>query len=266
MAKKQRKVEVDSDGTPIERKEYSVEHKKAWATVERLKRELKIQESIMAADVRSLDEAKAHEGKEIWFPNFVDSRGRIYYRGAYLQPQSQDTVKGLMTSSIKKPLGHRGLQWLAWHVATCYGYDKLNFDARVTWTLDRVSELMEMVQAPVKNELFSKADQKSLFLYAATEFTNALASGSPTEYETDIMIGMDATSSGLQFLSAIALDAEGGKKVNLITEPGQEAKADIYMTAVKTAMKNVESNIGGALRDWLVKHPITRNMAKRPVK
>ena len=197
---------------------------------------------------------------------FLDSRGRIYYHDAYLQPQSSDLVKGLLTMDNPKPLTLRGYLWLIWHIATVYGFDKADFNGRIEWTLEQLQngELDKVITDQDNSQLVKDADQPSLFIQAVSVFLKANDSGDPTNYVCSIEIGMDATSSGIQFLSAIALDAEGGKKVNLITNPDQKAKADIYKAGVDKAMVNILS-YNNILSKWLTLHPITRTMAKRPI-
>lgn len=231
-----------------------------------VKSEVKAIESQIAAEQNALDIAKSYRNYDLYFPVFLDSRGRVYYRGNYVQPQSSDGVKGLISIAGKKALGPKGYLWLLWHVATVYGFDKADFNGRVDWTVEQMSngEIYKVVEDTNNSPLLKDADNPSLFINAVQELVNAIDSGDPSNYECNIEIGMDATSSGIQFLSAIALDAEGGKKVNLITEPGQKAKADIYKAGVDKAMEQILS-YNNILSKWLTDYPITRNMAKRPI-
>jgi DNA-directed RNA polymerase len=212
------------------------------------------------------DVAKSYYGNDAYIPNFLDSRGRVYYRSAYLQPQSSDAIKGLIRINDAKPLTQRGYLWLIWHIATVYGFDKADFNGRIEWTLEQLQngELEKVITDPNNSQLIKDADQPSLFIQAVSVFFKAKDSGDPTNYVCNIEIGMDATSSGIQFLSAIALDAEGGKKVNLITNPDLKAKADIYKAGVDKAMVNILS-YNNILSKWLTLYPITRTMAKRPI-
>lgn len=231
-----------------------------------IKNEINALESKANAESNALSVAKDYKGLDVYFPMFLDSRGRVYYRGNYVQPQSSDGVKGLISLSKKKALGKKGYLWLLWHVATVYGFDKADFNGRIDWTVEHMSngEIYKVIEDTNNSTLLEKADNPSLFINAVQELVNAIDSGDPTNYECNIEIGMDATSSGIQFLSAIALDAEGGKKVNLITEPGQKAKADIYRAGVDKAMEQIKTK-NDIVSQWIIKYPISRDMAKRPI-
>ena len=47
----------------------------------------------------------------LYFPTFIDWRGRMYFR-SILNPQSNDAVKGCLEFAEGKPLGTEGLFWL----------------------------------------------------------------------------------------------------------------------------------------------------------
>lgn len=180
---------------------------------------------------------------EFFYRIALDFRGRVYYKGSHLNPQMGDDIKVMLTFSKKKPLGISGYRWLLWGVATAAGQDKGKFALREAWTLARLDEIRDLMVNPKESALFAevlKDGEPALFLQRANELANALALGDGIEdlyernlaiatYETDIAIAMDATCSGLQFLSGVSRDANGGKHVNLnATAPEQTVKADVY--------------------------------------
>src|SRR5690606_29926247 len=61
---------------------------------------------------------KYQHQEKLYFPTFVDWRGRMYFRST-LNPQSNDAVKSCLELAEGKPLGERGMFWLKVHIANC---------------------------------------------------------------------------------------------------------------------------------------------------
>lgn len=206
----------------------------------------------------------------LWFPAFIDSRGRYYYRGG-LNPQGGDIAKALLHFSERKRLGQAGLYWLKVHIANCFGYDKVRFNARAAWVDANLDVLLANLDRPEECQLLSTNTDAPLMAYAALwELRAAIESGSPEDYCTGIPVHMDATCSGLQHFCAMLRDPVGGQYVNLY-DSGEDTKADIYRKVAELARARV-------LRDAAdTAHPkrhlaavwaeldVPRALAKKPV-
>lgn len=231
------------------------------------KRELrKAQQSIGQA----LRVTRGAEGRKLWFPTFIDSRGRYYYRGL-LNPQGSEISKALLHFADKRPLGAEGLYWLKVHVANCFGFDKAHFTARAAWADERKDTLFAGLDAPEDSDVFRSNKDAPIGAFAAVwEWRQAERSGNPAAYCTGLPVHMDATCSGLQHFSALLRDPVGGRYVNLM-DTGDAQKADIYRKVAELAKAR-------ALRDaadegcksqhlaalW-VHWDIPRDVAKGPV-
>jgi DNA-directed RNA polymerase len=80
--------------------------------------------------MRALSLAEEHaQYSDIYFPARLDFRGRVYSAGTTLHPQGRDECRALLEFSEGKPLGERGVWWLAIHGANLYGYDKVSLEA-----------------------------------------------------------------------------------------------------------------------------------------
>ncbi|ANT45336.1 putative DNA-directed RNA-polymerase [Pectobacterium phage PP16] len=203
-------------------------------------------------------------GDTLYFPTYFDWRGRLYFHSS-INPQGTDFVKASLSFANKKPLGKRGLYWLKVHVATCYGFDKANFDRRATWTDDNMALIREAVENHVDSDFFRDADSHWCFYVAAKDMLGAIDSGTPETWETGVPVAMDATCSGLQHLSAVMRDPVGGMFTNLLPNNGVE-KEDIYAGVAAIAVANVQrdrDNIEQSV--YWGTHGIPRSMAKRPV-
>lgn len=205
------------------------------------------------------------KGDTLYFPTYFDWRGRLYFR-SNINPQGTDFVKASLSFANKKPLGERGLYWLKVHVATCYGFDKANFDRRVTWVDDNLELIRDAVQHHVDSDFFRGADSHWCFYVAAKGLLEALALPNPALYETGIPVAMDATCSGLQHLSAILRDPVGGMFTNLLPNNGVE-KEDIYAGVAAITVANIQKDKENIVQaQYWMHNGITRGMAKRPVK
>ena len=203
---------------------------------------------------------KYHDEEELYFVTYLDSRGRLYFRGA-VQPQGSDAVKGCLEFSHGHALGQDGLFWLKAHVASCAGFDKADFPLRVQWT----DENWERIQAWLEDPLASDPDEPSTaftFLAAALALQEALSLANPDEYVCHIPVAMDATCSGLQHFSALMRDPEGGRYTNLIDAEGDQ-KSDIYKRVGALAAETVKFPDANYAQFWASRE-ISRSMAKRP--
>ena len=216
--------------------------------------------------VTRLRELRAvQDEKAIYFPAFIDWRGRMYFRSS-LNPQNHDSVKGCLEFSEGKVLGERGLYWLKVHIANCSGYDKHSFDMRARWTDDNLTYLFNFMEDPL-NVQPPASDTSFTLLAALYDLRDALKLKDPTQHISRIPVAMDATCSGLQHFSAMFRDTVGGMQTNLIPT-GSNAKQDIYATVANLANKYIVPFCTDpvVLDYWTrLKFEIPRSMAKRPV-
>lgn len=213
--------------------------------------------------VRYQDEA------ELYFPTFIDWRGRLYFR-SNLNPQSSDAVKGCIEFAHGKRLGARGLFWLKAHVANCCGYDKHDAEIKVKWVDENIDYILNFVTNPLDVDA-PEADTAFTLLQAGLALKEALALDNPEDYVCHVPVAMDATCSGLQHLSALTRDPIGAYYTNLIDNKADQ-KSDIYKGVAEVADKSKLELCEGnseALTEMLKRFwkdfEITRSMAKKPV-
>ena len=206
---------------------------------------------------------KYQEEPRLYFPTFIDWRGRLYFR-SNLNPQSSDAVKGCLEFAEGKPLGVEGLKWLKAHVANCCGFDKHDLDTKVAWC----DENWEMINDFINNPLDVDApepDTAFTLLQAGLALQAALSMDNPETYVCHVPVAMDATCSGLQHLSALTRDPVGSYYTNLVDNKDNK-KSDIYMRVAEVAKNLLPKFIDDVTVDhfWKV-NEITRSMAKNPV-
>ena len=85
----------------------------------------------------------------------MDFRGRAYPIPPHLSHIGDDLSRGLLLFEEAKPLGERGLRWLKIHLANLYGYDKANFDERVTWVEEHLPDIFDSAEKPLEVNFLS---------------------------------------------------------------------------------------------------------------
>ena len=103
------------------------------------------------------------------------------------------------------------IKWLYISIANEAGYDKENWSNRIIKGKELLTDYINGSYDPT-NVLEHKRLQEAV----------DLINGDKTDYPT---IYLDATASGLQILSAISLDTNSGKKVNI----GTNTRRDVYV-------------------------------------
>ena len=207
--------------------------------------------------VRYQDEA------ELYFPTFIDWRGRMYFR-SILNPQSNDAVKGCLEFAEGKPLGAEGLFWLKVHVANSCGYDKHSPEIKAKWTEDNWEMICDFINNPLDVDA-PEPDTAFTLLQSGLALQEALSMQNPTDYVCHVPVAMDATCSGLQHLSALTRDTVGATYTNLIDNKSDK-KSDIYMKVAEEAQGQLQELITDpVVQQFWSEREITRAMAKRPV-
>jgi DNA-directed RNA polymerase len=195
--------------------------------------------------------------KEFYFPHTIDFRGRLYASTAFLNPQGEDSSRGLLEFAKKKPLGDSGLPWLAVHGANCYGYDKASLEDRVEWSQHNHKHIIECAKDPYSNKWWQDADKPWQFLRFCFEWAKAYSLKNPEEFMSSIPITVDGSCNGLQHFAGMLRDVEGGKSVNLLAN---DVPCDVYSIISQKAVEIMEKNNG-----YWEPEDVDRSIVKRPV-
>ena len=186
---------------------------------------------------RVLGVADAYKDKVFYFPHILDFRGRTYPIPADLHPQGEDLARGLLTFAEGKPLTKEGADWLAIQVCNTYGNDKVPFEKRVEWTVERNSDWLRIAADPLGNHEWDAEGISDPWqhLAAIIEWARYLKEG--LGMLSSLPVRVDGTCNGIQHLSAMIRDEEGGASVNLV--PG-DAPRDIYLEVAALVQAELE--------------------------
>ena len=232
------------------------------ARVSNTSRHITIAHTLRTAEVWK-DEAK------LFFPYFLDFRGRIYCRVTHLSPQGTGLAKALLEFADGKPIGtQEAADWLAIHVANSWGKDKLPFSERIQWVKDNQEMLLAVARDPYENRQWATLDLSEAWLALASAFEWAGYVREGLAFVSRIPVGMDGTCSGLQHYAALLRDEGTARQVNVC--PG-DRPADVYRTvAEKTieflkALASEGGEDGTYAAEWLALGILDRKMTKRSV-
>lgn len=198
----------------------------------------------------------------IYFPHYLDFRGRIYPLASFLNPQGDDSARGLLEFAEGKPLGEDGGFWLAVHIAGLWGVDKVSFADRVAWVHEHEEQILASALDPHADGAFwTTAEKPWQAIAACFDWLGYSLNGE--DHVSHLPIAMDGSCSGLQHYSALLCDEVGGSAVNLI--PGA-TPSDIYTAVARRAQELSDANLGGAnddmARAWQGR--FCRKVAKQP--
>jgi DNA-directed RNA polymerase len=119
-----------------------------------------------------------------------------------------------------------GIEYLKLAMANSYGLDKQNWEPRLEWVDDFLSQ-----RDPLNSKEMIKASEPLLLEKAYHAYTDAIG-----EVPVGFLCNMDATASGLQILACLTGCKVTARNVNLINTGNRE---DIYRKMATTMSKDI---------------------------
>jgi len=210
----------------------------AFAVLKSSDRSDKADEIVMAMRFGILKRLSEERESTYYFPYQLDHRGRAYPIPQVIHPQADDLSRALLEFARGKPLGERGVHWLAVHVANTFGMGKLPFKERVEWVHENREAILDSAERPLEGHRFwTKAEKPWRFLAAAFEWAGFTAEG--PAFVSHLPVAMDGTCNGLQHLSALGRDPQGGHWTNL--SPGPKPQ-DLYQEVANRLRNRLEGS------------------------
>ena len=201
--------------------------------------------------------------ENMWYVWQLDFRGRKYPVESFLSPQNADYSKALLEFANPATITNdEEAKWLAIHGANVFGVDKVSLEDREMWAYMNVANAVDVYNDPLTNRWWQEADkpwQALAWCYEWALYSNARQFGE--HYETHLPCASDGSCNGLQHLSAMLRDLEGGKAVNLTPH---DTPQDIY-TDVANRTTELLQQEGTTLASELLNIGVCRKICKRPV-
>jgi DNA-directed RNA polymerase len=130
-------------------------------------------------------------------------------------------------------------EWLAFQVATTYGYDKATIRERLDWVNDNQDLISRVGKDPLRSlPEWEAADEPWQFMAACDEYYHCLIACD--RHFTRLPVATDATCSGLQILAGMAQDQSTASLVNVIPS---DRPQDAYKVVAEHAKPNCPESI-----------------------
>ena len=200
----------------------------------------------------------------VYFPLQFDFRGRAYAVPAFLNYQSINGAKALLSFAHGKAITkeNNGDFWLAVHGANMYGNDKISFEDRVQWVKDNEDWILKCVEDPFTNRQWEDASNAFQFLAWAEEWKRFKAEG--YGFVSNIVVNVDGSCNGLQIYSLMLRDKKAGALVNLL--PSDKPK-DIYQLVANSVIEKLKEHAAEGkpfAQKWL-DYGVKRSTTKRSI-
>jgi DNA-directed RNA polymerase len=194
-----------------------------------------------------------------YIPWSYDWRGRVYPIPSFMSPQGTDMEKSLYLFDKARPVTVDAERWLAIQVANTAGKDKLTLDERVQWVKENENVIVEIAKDPVSSlHLLETFDSPWCGTAACYEYYHCVIL--KDQATTSLPVATDATCSGLQHLSAMTLDGDTGRLVNVSPTPQPQ---DAYKAVLAKTIALLREGDHNDLADWA--EAVGRPIAKRVV-
>ena len=176
--------------------------------------------------------ANKYRGEVFWTPWSFDFRGRVYPIPTSLSPQGTDFDKSLIYFDEEGPVNE---WWLAFQVATTYGLDKAPMEERQQWVKDNHEYITRVATDPEGTiSEWSTVEEPWCFIASAIEYYLCVIT--KQKATSGLPVSVDATCSGLQHLSALALDRTAAEMVNVVPTPKPSDGYKIVAEVAKTQL------------------------------
>jgi len=158
--------------------------------------------------------------------------------------------------------------WLAFAVSNTYGNDKLPMEERIQWVYDNAELVKRIGTDPIGTiHEWEGVSEPWSFMAACVEWVDCIVNGKKT---SGLPIGIDATQSGIQHLSALTGDGEGGALVNLTP---RDKPQDGYRTVAEYAAKLLPTPVNTWMNRKVTKrtvmctpYGVTRDSARKYIR
>ena len=183
--------------------------------------------------------AEEYKGKVFYHPWNVDYRGRMYPISTVLNVQSTDFEKALLRTALSYELNDRSQYWMEIHIANCAGQDKLTLDGRVAWAQANIDFIKDVAANPVaflkSVANGQKVDKPFQLVAICKEYVDCFIT--KVKSDTNVLVAVDATCSGIQILAGITKDESAAQLVNVkqVFADGVAVKGDAYQAVADYA-------------------------------
>lgn len=191
---------------------------------------------------------------EIFFPIYMDFRGRVYTQTTWVTYQGSDLQKGLLRFPVKAHSPAGGKETVM-HLANLWGngMDKAPLPDRREWAA-------EFLNKAGRHDLAAEKAEEPIQLIGALDAIGEYAADS-------VPCQIDGTCNGLQHLTALFRDHVAAPFVNLTSSTYENSPADLYGRVADIAATRIRQPWGAdPWRERVIPNvKIDRKLCKKPV-
>jgi DNA-directed RNA polymerase len=218
--------------------------------------------------------ADAFDGYELWFPAFVDFRGRIYRTG-FQHFHERDLARSLILFSsqytgldnhVKRVSRDREVNQETLNILASATYahyqTPVSLKSSYEWVLNNCDirdGSKENVPHTELLNLAASAKNPFLFIASVLRFKRVLLSGDIKALD-EIPVSMDASSSAYQIMSFLLLDEDFARRTNLIGGDG-DTILDLYTSLIDPLASFLKENLNEPLGE-VVAEKLSRKLIK----
>lgn len=203
-----------------------------------------------------------YKGRRLWFPVFIDFRGRIYQCGGNVTPQGSDMAKALFQFAKGCKIGRDGAGWLMVHGANCWGLRQKSFAERTLWVQLNWQMITAIARDPWANKQWHDAAQPWEFLAFCFDY-------GAWYYDRDNHIShtpcrIDGMANGFQIVALLTRNEKIGRLTNCTDS---EVPEDIYQYVADKMTESLKISADPIDREWLsfLDGRVDRTVVKGPM-
>ena len=202
--------------------------------------------------------ADKFKDETLYYPHFLDFRGRAYQTSSFLTPAGPEWARSLLMFGDSVPIeSEDAVAWLAIHVANCQGMSKASFEERIDWTWNNQELIRDIAKDPLGCTAWGDADEPWQMLAACVEWDAFIEKG--MGYESFLPIPQDATTQGLQIFALLLRDPIAALATNCVQ---RERPGDVYAEVADAVIEKLKKSTNSYAPTWL-QFGITRATTKR---
>lgn len=182
-------------------------------------------------DAVTLEVAKTYANIPFYLNTYADWRLRIYTHSFYMSYQGSQISLALLNFYEGEILTERGINYLRIYGANLYDENNISkapYSKRIQWVLNNEDKILNL-----DLDFILKADSRFIFISFCLAYRRFKAGE-----KVYLPISLDATSSALQFFSALLLDEDLARAVNVIPNEN-EGVSDIYTDMLEPINENI---------------------------
>ena len=182
-------------------------------------------------DTVTLEVAKTYANIPFYLNTYADWRLRIYTNSYYLSYQGSDLSLALLQFDEGQYISKSGEYFFKVYGANLYDENNISkapYRKRIQWVLNNEDKILNL-----DLDFILKADSRFTFISFCLAYRNY-----KNNEKVYLPISLDATSSALQFFSALLLDENLARAVNVIPNKS-EGVSDIYTDMLDPINENI---------------------------